>query len=334
MRHRFVSVLIVIVLGALGGVSTAQATQEPGTPIVAEYQPQTDLATLDGVITADGSSTVYPITDEAGLRFMELAGDVRMSVSFSGTGDGFRKFCDGDIDIQNASRPIESDEMELCAANGVEYYEFEIAYDGITVVVNPENDFVDCLTVEQLEYLWRPEENADTWADLDPAWPDEVIDLYGPGPASGTFDYFTQVILGEEGKSRTDYFPSENDGALVLGVAEEEDGLAYFGFGNYQVSRDELKLVAVDSGSGCVAPSLETIADGSYAPLSRPLYIYVTAEDLSRPEVQEFLRFYLGNAEAIATDAGYVPAPDQDYADDQLKLEAAISGKLPPDGPQ
>jgi phosphate transport system substrate-binding protein len=257
-----------------------------------------------------------------------------MSVSFSGTGDGFRKFCDGDIDIQDASRPIESDEMERCAANGVDYYVFDIAYDGITVVVNPENDFVTCLTVEQLEHLWRPEDNADTWFDLDSGWPDEEIDLYGPGPASGTFDYFTQVIVGEEGISRTDYFPSENDAALVLGVAEEENGLAYFGFGNYQASQDELKPVAVDSGNGCVAPSPETIANGRYAPLSRPLYIYVTARDLSRPEVQEFLRFYLANAALITADVGYVPAPDQAYADDQQKLEHAIAGSLPPDGPK
>jgi phosphate transport system substrate-binding protein len=331
MRRHLVKFRIVVLLGLLGALASGAAAQDAGSPV--PYQPSVDLSALDGVIVADGSSTVYPITDEAGLQFVELAGDVRMSISFSGTGDGFRKFCDGDIDIQNASRPIQSSEMEQCAANGVDYYAFEIAYDGITVVVHPNNDFVNCLTVSQLEQLWRPEDNADSWTDLDPSWPDETIDLYGPGPASGTFEYFTQAILGEQGETRTDYFPSENDAALVLGVAEDEDGLAYFGFGNYVTSQDELKPVAIDAGAGCVAPSPETIADGSYAPLSRPLFVYVTADDLDRIEVQEFLRFYVANAPRIVTDAGYVPSPAHAYIEDQQKLEAAIAGTLPPDGP-
>lgn len=265
---------------------------------------------------------------------MDLADDVRVSVAFSGTSEGFRKFCDGEIDIQDASRPIEADEMDQCASNGIDYFQFEVAYDGITVVVNPSNDFVNCLTTDQLNHLWRPDDNADAWVDLDPTWPNEEIDLYGPGPFSGTFDYFTQAIVGEEGSSRTDYFPSENDGDLVFGVADEEQGLAYFGYAYYEQNRDELKAVAIDSGNGCIVPSPETIADGTYAPLSRPLFIYVSSRDLGRLEVQEFLRYYLANGAQLAVDVGYVAAPTDAYSADLLKLEAAIAGNVAPDGPK
>lgn len=329
MRQRLVFLLIIVSIGVFGVAGGVRATQE-ASPAAS---PAAGLEALSGIIVIDGSSTVYPIMDEAAIRFMDQAEDVRMSVAFSGTGDGFRKFCDGDLDIQDASRPIDAEEMARCASNGIAYYVFEIAYDGITVVVNPENDFVDCLTVEQLERLWRAEDNADTWADLDPAWPDEEIDLYGPGPASGTFDYFTEVILGADGASRTDYFPSEDDGRLVLGVAEDEHGLAYFGFGNYLVSQDELRAVPIDSGAGCVAPTPESIADGSYGPLARPLYIYVDAAELGRPELQAFVRFFLTDAAQIVTDAGYVPAPAAVYEADLMELDAAIAGDLAPHGP-
>ncbi len=264
---------------------------------------------------------------------MGEAENVRITVGFSGTGGGFRKFCAGETDIQNASRAIEPDEMTACRENNVEYFVFEIAYDGITVVTNPANDFVSCLSVEQLKRLWQPDDPAKSWQDLDPSWPDERIELYGPGPDSGTFDYFTSAIVGEEGLSRTDYFPSENDLDLVEGVAVDEEGLGYFGFAYVDEAGDRLKTVAIDSGAGCVLPTAETIADGSYAPLSRPLFVYVRASSLSRPEMIAFMRYYLANAKSIAADVGYIPSPDTIYQEDQARLEAAITGQLPPDGP-
>jgi len=284
-------------------------------------------------VSSDGSSTVWPITDEAALRFLDEAENVRITVGFSGTGGGFRKFCAGETDIQNASRSIEPDEMDACRENNVEYFVFEVAYDGITVVTNPENEFASCLTVEQLKLLWQPENPAKTWSDLDLAWPDETIELYGPGPDSGTFDYFTSAVIGEEGASRTDYFPSENDLDLVEGVALDRDGLGYFGFAYFEEAGDRLKSIAIDSGSGCVTPTAETIADGSYTPLSRPLFVYVRASSLARPEVTAFMRFYLANAKSIAADVGYIPSPDGIYREDQARLEAAISGQLASDGP-
>lgn len=329
--RRWVVLNLLIAVTLTASPSTATAIQ--ATPAASPDVAQRDLATLEGTITADGSSTVLPITDEVALLFQELAGDVQVEVDFSGTGGGFLTFCNGETDIQNASRPIEADEEAACAANGIGYYAFPVAFDGITIVVNKTNDFVTCLTVDQLRMLWQPEGPAMTWQDLDPAWPNRTIELYGPGPLSGTFDYFTAVIVGEEGSSRTDYFPSENDLDLVEGVEDRRDSLGYFGYAYYQDEGEELKAVAVDAGRGCVTPSPTTIADGSYRPLSRPLYVYVKAESLERAEVQEFLRFYLASAGEIATDVGYVPLPAEDYAAQQAKLEQAIGGTLPPDAP-
>jgi phosphate transport system substrate-binding protein len=328
--------LMLVMLSGCAGTAQVSAQGTPSTPAaqVQPYQPRAELNSLDGVITADGSSTVFPITDEAAIRFKDLAGDVRISVEFSGTSSGFEKFCKGEIDIQDASRPIEHNEIDACAANGIQYYEFEVGYDGITIAVNPKNDFVTCLTVDQLKRLWQPDDNADTWRDLDPNWPDREIELYGPGPASGTFDYFTAAIVGEEDVSRTDYFPSENDLDLVLGVADRENGLGYFGFAYYEQNQDQLKSVAVDASAGCVSPSPQTIADGSYKPLSRPLFVYVKAESLQRPEVQEFVRFYIATAQQIATEVGYVAAPSAIYVEGQTKAEGAIAGTIPPDGPE
>jgi phosphate transport system substrate-binding protein len=199
--------------------------------------------------------------------------------------------------------------------------------------VNPANDFVECLTVEQLNQLWAPDSTVDSWNDLNPEWPDEQISLYGPGPDSGTFDYFTAEINGEEGASRSDYNPSEDDNVLVEGVAGDENALGYFGFAYYVTNQDRLKLVAVDSGAGCVLPSKDTVRDGTYAPLSRPLYVYVKADSLTRPEVQEFMRYYLANAVVLVDDVGYVDSPLETYTSDQEKLEAAIGGSAEPDGP-
>jgi phosphate transport system substrate-binding protein len=334
-RSLWPALIAALILSCGGAAAQGAATPSSSTPL--PYEPRTDLSSLAGAISVDGSSTVYPITDEAALRFMDLADDVRITVAFSGTGGGFAKFCNGETDIQDASRPIQADEQAACAAAGVQYYAFEVAYDGISVVVNPKNDFVTCLTVDQLKYLWRNEDPAKTWRDLDPTWPDDRIELYGPGPASGTYDYFVEAIIGvTDGTdmSRTDYFPSENDLDLVAGVESLEDALGFFGYAYYVHDKVKLKLVAVDAGAGCISPSPATIADGTYRPLSRPLFVYVKAATLQRPEVQEFVRFYLANAPQLAVDVGYVAAPASAYAEDQAKIEGAIAGTTPPGGPQ
>jgi phosphate transport system substrate-binding protein len=251
---------------------------------------------------------------------------VQLEVSISGTGGGFERFCNGETDLQNASREIKEEEAAACEANGVDYYEFEVAYDGIAIVVNPENDFVDCLTVDQLKLMWQPENPATNWNQIDPSFPDQPISLYGPGTSSGTFDYFTAEIVGEEGSSTTDYLPSEDDNQLVEGVAGDANALGYFGLAYYEQNADRLKLVSVDSGNGCVEPTSDSVRDLSYSPLSRPLFVYVNAASIERPEVQEFLKFYIGTARELVADVGYVASPDQVYADDQAELQAAIDG--------
>jgi phosphate transport system substrate-binding protein len=298
----------------------------------APYTAPENAGDLSGKIVADGSSTVGPITEAVAEEFAGVAGGVEVEVNISGTGGGFKRFCNGETDIQDASRAINEEEMATCRAAGINYYVFEVAYDGISIVVNPENDFVSCLTVDQLKKLWQADAPASTWAELDRSFPGDTVNLYGPGTDSGTYDYFVEEIIGER-SSRTDYTPSEDDNVLVEGVAGDSNALGFFGFAYYEQNQDRLKLVGVDSGSGCVEPSTESIRDGSYAPLSRPLYVYVKAESLTRPEVQEFMRFYLANAPALAEDVGYVDSPIDTYVSDQAKLEAEIAGTGTPDGP-
>ena len=308
------------------------ASAQDATPI--PYEPGNDLASLGGSLVSDGSSTVGPLTEavaeEFGIMLSEEGGsEVQVEVSISGTGSGFERFCAGETDLQNASRAISEEEIALCQQGGVYYFEFEVAFDGIAVVVNPENDFVECLTVEQLNMMWKPEGFATMWNEIDPSFPEEPIVLYGPGTDSGTFDYFTNAINGEEGASMTDYSPSEDDNQLVLGVAGDSNALGYFGLAYYENNADQLKLVAVDSGSGCVSPSAETVADGSYAPLSRPLFVYLNAESLGRPEVQEFARFW--PTPLLAADVGYVSSPVETYLEDQPSWRQRLPAT--PDGP-
>lgn len=299
----------------------------------APYTPSDNVGSLSGEIAIDGSSTVGPIMQALAEEFAGVASGVQVPVGISGSGGGFKRFCDGETDISNASRPIKEDEAATCDANGISYYEFQIAYDGITVVVNPENDWVTCLTVDQLNQMWAPDSTVSNWSDIDPSWPEEPIALYGPGPDSGTFDYFTEVINEEAGASRTDYSPSEDDNVLVQGVAGDENALGYFGLAYYEENADSLKAVEIDGGNGCVAPSTETVRDGSYAPLSRPLFVYVKADSLAKPEVAEFVRFAIAMAPSISGEVGYVASPDSVYVADQAKLEAAIAGNGTPDGP-
>jgi phosphate transport system substrate-binding protein len=307
------------------------ASAQDATP--APYTPGTDPGSLSGSITSDGSSTVFPIMEAVAEEFGAVAGDVEVTVDFSGTGGGFERFCNGETDLSNASRPIKDEEAAICAEKGISYYEFEVAYDGLAVLVNPENDWVTCLTVDQLKQIWQKDSTVVNWSDVDPSWPQEEIALYGPGTDSGTYDYFTKEINGEEGVSREDYTPSEDDNVLVEGVAGDQNALGFFGLAYYEQNQDRLKLVEVDGGNGCVAPSTETVQDLSYTPLSRPLFVYVKADSLTRPEVQEFMRFTLANASQYLEEVGYVDSPVETYIEDQAKLEAAIAGTGTPDGP-
>lgn len=287
---------------------------------------QDDLSSLAGEIISDGSSTVGPITQAVAEEFAADATGVQVSVDISGTGGGFKRFCAGETDVQNASRAIKEEEAKACADAGVKYLEFEVAYDGLTLVVNENNETVTCLDMASLTKLWQKESPAMTWADLNAEWPAEPIALYGPGTDSGTFDYFVETVLGKEGEIREDFTPSEDDNVLVEGVANDENAFGYFGYAYYVENEDSLNAVAVDNGEGCVAPSEETIQDGTYAPLSRPLYIYVSEESLARPEVQAFVAFYLDMAGELATDVGFVASPDDVYAADVTELETFLTG--------
>lgn len=276
-------------------------------------------------ITIDGSSTVYPITLAVAEEFNIDNPDAQISVAFSGTGGGFKKFCAGETQVNNASRPIKQEEADLCAQSGIEYTELQVAIDGLTVVVNPENDWATCVTADQLKSLWQPSPTANTWADLNPEWPAEEVALYGPGTDSGTFDYFTEAIVGEAGSSRSDYFPSEDDTTLVQGVEGDTNALGYFGFAYYLEEGSKLKALEIDGGNGCVAPTAETVADGSYAPLSRPLFIYVSNNAMKEnPALVSFVEYYLSeDAREFISDTGYVVMPEDTYAAELADFESA-----------
>jgi phosphate transport system substrate-binding protein len=262
-------------------------------------------------VKADGSSTVFPVTEAVAEEFANEHSGIRVVVGRSGTGGGFKKFSHGEIDICNASRPITEVEKQACRDAGIEYVELEIAYDGLAVCVNPQNEWCSCLTVDQLKSLWQPDSKVSTWRDVDPNWPDAEIELFGADTDSGTFDYFTEVIVGKTGKSRSDYHQSADDNTLVMGVAGDKFGLGYFGLAYYEANKDKLKLLGIDSGDGnCVQPTAETVRNNTYRPLSRPLYLYVRTSSLSRPEVKSFVEFYLNTVNHVAAEAGYVPVPD------------------------
>ncbi len=263
-------------------------------------------AALSGEVVIDGSSTVFPLTSAAAELFQEQNPEVQVSVGQSGTGGGFEKFCAGETDISDASRQIEEDEIAACEQNGVTQDEFSIANDGLTVIVSTENDWATCLTVEQLNAIWAPDSTVANWNQVDPSFPDEPLALAGPGTDSGTFDYFTDVINGEEGASRTDYQASEDDNVIVQAVSGSPGGMGYLGYTYYEQNSDTLKALEVDNGSGCIAPSPETVQDGSYAPLGRQLFIYPSAEALERPEVEAFVSFYVENVDEIVEAAGFI----------------------------
>jgi phosphate transport system substrate-binding protein len=283
---------------------------------------------LSGSITIDGSSTVQPFAEAAAELFNEDNPDVDITVGAAGTSGGFEKFCAGETDISDASRPIEPEEVDACKKEGVNYTEVQVANDGISVVTNPSLE-ITCLSVDQLGELWSSDQvtsysDLGNDADSDQPLPDASVSLYGPGTDSGTFEYFTEEVNGEEGLSRKDYQPSEDDNVLVQGVAGDSDGLGYFGFSYYEQNADQLNIVAIDDGNGCVTPSAETIQDGSYSPLSRPIFMYPSEEAMQRPEVAAFMQFAVDNYDQIAEAALIVPMDDSQASKSQSAVEQAV----------
>ncbi|MCG9972071.1 PstS family phosphate ABC transporter substrate-binding protein [Christiangramia crocea] len=280
-----------------------------------------------GTISVDGSSTVYPITEAVAEEFRTEKPRVNVTIGVSGTGGGFQKFTRGETDISDASREIKDKEAALAKENNIDYVELEVAYDGLAVVINPENDWAKSFTVEELKKIWEPAAQGEImkWSQINPEWPDEEIHLFGPGVASGTFDYFTEAIVGEGGASRGDFTASEDDNVLVQGVAGDKYGLGFFGLAYYEANSDKLELAAVDGGNGPVVPSAETVNNGTYSPLSRPLFIYVSSTAIQDPTVVEFVNFYLDEAGALAKDVGYFPLTDNEYAEQKKKFEDFVA---------
>ncbi len=268
---------------------------------------------LSGTIEIDGSSTVFPISVAAAEIFREENSNVQIPVGISGTGGGMKRFIVGETTINNASRPIKEKEASVASENGIEFTELEIAFDGLSVVVNKTNNWVDCLTTEELNTIWDNGSEVNNWNQIRPSFPDVKLNLYGPGTDSGTFDYFTDVINGDEGRTRSDFTPSEDDNVLVIGVSGDKGSLGYFGYAYYIENSDNLKILSIDGGNGCITPTDTTINDSSYSPLSRPLLIYVNNSELNRPEVYEFVKFYLENGEMLANEGGYVGLTEENY---------------------
>ncbi|MCX8116447.1 MAG: PstS family phosphate ABC transporter substrate-binding protein [Desulfobacterota bacterium] len=283
------------------------------------------------IIKIDGSSTVYPITEAVAEEFQKMKkGTIKVTVGISGTGGGFKKFTRGETDISNASRPIVKKEMEAAKEAGIEFIELPIAYDGLAVMVNPKNTWVTSMTVAELKKIWEPaaEGKIVKWNQVNPAWPDVPLKLYGPGVDSGTFDYFTEAIVGKSRSSRGDFTASEDDNVLVQGIASDRGALGFFGYAYYAENPDKLKLVAIDGGRGPVLPSEKTVMDGTYTPLSRPIFIYVNKKSAERPEVKEFIEFYLRNASKLVKQVKYIPLPERAYKLAEERFARKVTGTV------
>jgi phosphate transport system substrate-binding protein len=285
--------------------------------------------TSSAIIAVDGSSTVFPIAEAVAEEFGKTR-KVRVTIGVSGSGGGFKKFCKQETVISNASRPIKSSEVKLCADNGVEYVELPVAYDGIAVVVHKEADWVEHMTVDELKKLWAPEAQGKVtrWNQVRTDWPDKEIHLFGPGVDSGTYDYFTHAVVGKEHASRGDFTSSEDDNVLVQGIATDKGALGFFGLAYYTENRDKLKVVPVDGGDGPVIPSLQTVADGTYQPLSRPLFIYVNKQAAERQEVQAYIAYFLNQGRPLVKEVGYIPLPDRAYQLAQERFDRRITGSV------
>ncbi len=285
---------------------------------------------LSGAVAVDGSSTVAPISEAMAEEFQGANPGVRVTVGIAGTGGGFKRFCAGETDISDASRPITDAERESCAAAGIEFVEMPVAWDGLSIVVNPSNDFAECLTVAELKKIWEPNSKVTSWRDVRSDFPAQPIKLYGPGTDSGTFDYFTEVINGKAKSNRPDYQASEDDNVLVQGVEGDQFALGYFGHAYVSKNPDKLKEVGVDSGTGCIQPTDETITNQTYTPLSRPLLLYVKRASMARPEVKEFIRFFMDEAKAIVPTTGYLALDDAQYQQNLQALDAPVGAPAAP----
>jgi phosphate transport system substrate-binding protein len=286
---------------------------------------------LSGEIRIDGSSTVYPITEAVAEEFRRSQPAVKVTVGLSGTGGGFKKFGRGETDINNASRHIKKEETELCKTNNIDHLDIQVAFDGLSIVVNPKNTWVNDITVAELKKIWEPEAQGKIkkWNQIRPEWPNEEFHLYGAGTESGTYDYFTEAIVGKSHSSRGDYTASEDDNVLVQGVSTDKNALGFFGFAYYEENKDKLKVVPVndekeDNGKGAVLPTIETVKNKTYSPLSRPLFVYVSSVAAKRPEVREFVNFYIDNAAELSKEVGFIPMTDEEYSRERSRVEEFI----------
>lgn len=310
------------------GIQSKEVSKE----VAVEVEKINDMSELRGDIAIDGSSTVFPIVEAVAEEFGILTGgNVRVTVGISGTGGGFKKFCNSESDVSDASRPIKQKEVDMCSLEGVKYIELPVAIDGLTVMVNKSNDFVECMTIDELNKIWSPESEdvVTTWDQIRPEWPNEKMDLYAPGVDSGTFDYFTETVNGESQASRGDFTASENDNVLIQGISGSKYSLGYFGYAYYAENIDKLKAVAIDGGNGCVIPNDEVINDGTYAPLSRPLFIYVSQDSSDTPHVSEFVKYFLGaEGQTLVAESGYIPFPQEVYDFGMTKFLDGITGTV------
>jgi phosphate transport system substrate-binding protein len=298
MKLNVLFIIAVFLLAACGGSSTTNKK-------------------LSGEIKIDGSSTVYPVSEAVAEEFRAENPDVNVAIGSSGTGAGFKKFVRGETDISDASRPIKESEITACNENNIKYTEIMVALDGISIMVNPENNWINEITVAELKKIWEPNSTVKKWSDIRPEWPKEEIHLYGPNTAHGTYDFFTEVIMGEAGASRPDYNAVADYNVGIQGISTDKYALGYFGLAYYEENKDKLKLVSVDNGNGPILPSLETVKDGTYAPLSRPLFIYVNNSAFEKKEVVEFIKFYIKSSATLSKEVGYIPLPQEEY-DKQL----------------
>jgi phosphate transport system substrate-binding protein len=282
---------------------------------------------LTGKVKVDGSSTVFPITEAVAEEFGKVNPGVRVTVGVSGTGGGFKKFCKDETDINDASRPIKDKEVKLCEPNNIGYIEIPVAFDGLSVVVNKDNDWIDYLTVDELNAIWKAGSTKRMWSDVRSGWPRKPIKLFGPGTDSGTFDYFKEAIIGKKNNIRADFDKSEDDNFLVNGVAGNKYAMAFFGYAYYKENSSKIRVVPIDGGSGPISPTEVTINDGTYAPLSRPIFIYVNSNSAEKTQVTAFIDYYIENAKNLVGEVGYIPLPDSDYDKASERFKNRMTGK-------
>lgn len=321
-----VAVFMLSACGSGAGSSDKTATASTGGGAATAGSGSTDYSALSGSISVDGSSTVGPLTEAVAEEFGKTTkGKVKVTVGISGTGGGFDKFCRGETDINDASRTIKEAETTACQSGGVAYTEFQVAVDGLSVVVNKGNTWADCLTVTELRKIWDQGSTVNNWSQVRPSFPDQKLTLFGAGRDSGTFDYFTEAINGTAKQSRSDYTASEDDNVTVRGVENDKGAMGYFGFSYYQENKDRMKVLKIDAekGGGCIEPTADTVLKNTYVPLSRPLFVYVKNTSLAKPHVKGFVRYYLENTDAVAKDVGFIQLPEADVQKGLQKLGSA-----------